>query len=94
MATCLDLTFNWAVITVISVEAKNLEQGKMKRTVREGGEGSSQRSEKRSRLVICSFSPNHAFPRPPLKGKYVLGPFISVLVIKCPTHHFDLACLL
>jgi hypothetical protein len=41
MATYLDLTFNWAVITVISVEAKNLEQGKMKRTGREGGEGSS-----------------------------------------------------
>jgi hypothetical protein len=25
-----------------------------------------------------------------LKGKCALGPFLSVLVIKCLTHHFDL----
>jgi hypothetical protein len=25
-----------------------------------------------------------------LKGKYAIGPFLSVLVIKCPTHHFEL----
>jgi hypothetical protein len=31
---------------------------------REGGEGSSQGSKKRSRLVICSFNPNRSFPRP------------------------------
>jgi hypothetical protein len=41
MATCLDLTFNRVVSIAISVEAKNLGQGKMKRTGREGGEGSS-----------------------------------------------------
>jgi hypothetical protein len=29
-----------------------------------------------------------------VKGKCALGPFLSVLVIKCPTQHFDLACLL
>jgi hypothetical protein len=29
-----------------------------------------------------------------LKGNCALGSFLSVLVIKCPTHHFDLACLL
>jgi hypothetical protein len=65
MATCLDLTFNRAVSIAISVEAKNLGQGKMKRTGREGGEGSSQGSEKQSRLVIRSFGSNRAFPRPP-----------------------------
>jgi hypothetical protein len=27
-----------------------------------------------------------------LKGKYALGPFLSVLVIKCPTHHLELTC--
>jgi hypothetical protein len=25
-----------------------------------------------------------------LKGKCALGPFLSVLVIMCPTHHFEL----
>jgi hypothetical protein len=46
MATCLDLTFNRAVSTTISMEAKNLGQGKTKRLGCEGGEGSSQGSEK------------------------------------------------
>jgi hypothetical protein len=27
-----------------------------------------------------------------LKEKCTLGPFLSVLVIKCPTHHFELTC--
>jgi hypothetical protein len=65
MATCLDLTFHEAVRTAISVEVNNLGQGKIKRFGHEGGEGSSQGSKMQSRLVIRSFSPNHAFPRPP-----------------------------
>jgi hypothetical protein len=28
------------------------------------------------------------------KGKYALGPFLVVLVIKCPTHHFELTLLI
>jgi hypothetical protein len=27
-----------------------------------------------------------------VKGKGALGPFLSVLVIKCPTHHLELIC--
>jgi hypothetical protein len=65
MATCLDLTFNRVVSTMISVEAKNSGQGKTKRFGREGGERSSHGSEKQSRLVIHSFNLNRAFPRPP-----------------------------
>jgi hypothetical protein len=65
MATYLDLTFNMVVSTTISVEVKNLGQGKIKRFGHEAGEGSSQGSEKRSRLVIYSFSPNTAFPCTP-----------------------------
>jgi hypothetical protein len=65
MATCLDLTYSRAVSTTLSVEAKNSRQGKTKRFGREGGEGSSQGSEKRSRLVIRPFNPNRSFPRPP-----------------------------
>jgi hypothetical protein len=65
IATCLDLTFNRAVSATISVEAKNSRQEKMIWTRCEGGEGSSEGSEKRSRLVIRSFSPNHGFPHPP-----------------------------
>jgi hypothetical protein len=64
MATCLDLTFSRAVSTTISMEAKNLGQWKTKRFGREGGEGSSQGSEKRSSLVIRPFNPNRSFPRP------------------------------
>ena len=63
MAICLDLTFNRAVSTTISVEEKNSEHGKTKRFGREGGEGSSQGSEKRPRLVIRSFNPNRSFSR-------------------------------
>jgi hypothetical protein len=65
MATCLDLTYSKAVSTALSVEAKNSGQGKTKRYGREGGEGSSQGSEKRSRLVIRPFNPNRSFPCPP-----------------------------
>ena len=64
MATCLDLTLNKAVSTTLSVEAKNSGQGKTKRFGHEGGEASSQGSEKRSRLVIRPFNPNRSFPRP------------------------------
>jgi hypothetical protein len=69
MATCLDLTYSKAVSTALSVEAKNLMQGNAldEETSygREGGEGSSQGSKKRSRLVIHPLNPNHSFPRPP-----------------------------
>jgi hypothetical protein len=65
MSTCLELTFNRSVSTTISMEAKNSGQGKTKRFGHEGGEGSSYGSEKRSRLVIRSFNPNHSFPHPP-----------------------------
>jgi hypothetical protein len=65
MATCLDLTYSRAVSTALSVEAKNTGRGKTKRYGREGGEGSSQGSEKRSRMVIRPFNPNRSFPRPP-----------------------------
>jgi hypothetical protein len=64
MATCLDLTFSRAMILALSVEAKNSGHGKTKRFGHEGGEGSSQGSEKRSRLVIRPFNPNRSFPRP------------------------------
>jgi hypothetical protein len=46
MVTCLDLTFNQAVSTSISVEVKNSGQGKAKRFGHERGEGSAQGSEK------------------------------------------------
>jgi hypothetical protein len=62
MATCLDLTYNRVVSTSLSVEAKNLGQGKPKRYV---GEGPFQGSEKRTRLVIRPFNPNHSSSRPP-----------------------------
>jgi hypothetical protein len=65
MATCLDLTYSKAVSTTLSVESKNLGQGKTKRYGREGSEGSSQGSEKRSRFLIRTFNPNRSFPRPP-----------------------------
>jgi hypothetical protein len=62
MATCLDLTYSRAVSTTLSVEAKNSGQGKVKRYA---GEGSSQGSEKRTRLVIRPFNQNCSSPRPP-----------------------------
>jgi hypothetical protein len=63
MATCLDLTYSRAVSTTLSVEAKNSGQGKIKRYA---GEGSSQGSKKRTRLVICTFNPNRSSPRLPI----------------------------
>jgi hypothetical protein len=65
MATCVDITYGRAVSTSLSVEANNSGQGKTKRFGREACEGSSQGSEKRSRLVIRPFNPNPSFPRPP-----------------------------
>jgi hypothetical protein len=62
MATCLDLSYSRSVSITLLVEAKNSGQGKSKRY---GGEGSSQGSEKRTRLVICPFNPNCSSPRPP-----------------------------
>jgi hypothetical protein len=62
MATCLDLTYSRVVSTALSVEAKNSGQGKTKRY---GGEGSSQGSEKRTRMVIRPLNPNISSPRPP-----------------------------
>jgi hypothetical protein len=59
MATCLDNPYSRVVSTTLSVEAKNSRQGKTKRY---GGEGSSQGSEKRSRLVIRPFNPNRSSP--------------------------------
>jgi hypothetical protein len=65
MATCLDLTYSRAISTALSVEANNSGQGKTKGY---GGEGSSQGSEKRTRLVIRPFNPypfkQHVFIRP------------------------------
>jgi hypothetical protein len=42
-------------------------------------------------LLICW---HKSLKRGRLKGKCALGPFLSVFVIKCPTHHFQLTCLL
>jgi subtilase family serine protease len=55
MATCLDLTYSRAVSTTLSVEAKNSGQGKTKRYGCEGGEGSSEGSEKRFEVGDSSF---------------------------------------
>jgi hypothetical protein len=65
MATCLDLTYSRAISTALSVEAKNSGQGKTKTYGHDGGEGSSQGSEKLSRLVIHPLNPTRFFPRPP-----------------------------
>jgi hypothetical protein len=62
MATCLDLTYSWAVSTTLSVEAKNTGQGKSKGYA---GERSTHGPEKRTRLVIRPFNPNRSSPRPP-----------------------------
>jgi hypothetical protein len=76
MATCLDLTYSTDVSTsLLLVEAKNSGQRKTKRY---GGEGSSQGSEKRSRLVIRPFKPNRSSPHPPTY------PFKQPVFI-CPT---------
>jgi hypothetical protein len=78
MATSLDLTYIRAMSTTLSVEAKNSGQGKTKRLGCEGGKGSSQGSEKRSRLVIRPFNPNRSFPRPH-------ACLFKQLVFFCPT---------
>jgi hypothetical protein len=75
MATCLDLTYSRVVSIALSMEAKNLGQGKTKKY---GGEGPSQGSEKRLRLVIHAFKPNRSFPRPPT---YPFKPPVFI----CPT---------
>jgi hypothetical protein len=62
MDTCLDLTYSRAVSATLSVEDKNSGQGKTKRYA---GEGSSQGSKKRTRLVIRPFNPNRSSPLPP-----------------------------
>ena len=62
MATCLDLMYSRAVSTARAVKAKNSGQGKPKRYA---GEGPSQGSEKRTRMVIRPFNPNRSSPRPP-----------------------------
>jgi hypothetical protein len=62
IAACLDFTYSRVICIAFSVEAKHLGQGKTKRY---GGEGSSQGSEKRTRLVIRPFNPNHSSPCPP-----------------------------
>jgi hypothetical protein len=75
MATCLDLTYSRAVRTTLSVEAKNAGQGESKGYA---GERSTQRPEKRTRLVIRPFNPNRSSPRPPTY------PFRQPIFI-CPT---------
>jgi hypothetical protein len=62
MATCLDLTYSSAVSTTLAVEAINAGHGKSKGYA---GEKSTQGPEKRTRLVIRPFNPNHSSPRPP-----------------------------
>jgi hypothetical protein len=62
MATCLDLTYNRAVSTALSVEAKNTGPGKSKGF---GGDRFNQGPEKRTRLVIRPFNQNCSSPRPP-----------------------------
>jgi hypothetical protein len=62
VATCLDLTYSRAVSTALEVEAKNARHGKSKGYA---GERSTQRPEKRTRLVIRPFNPNRSSPRPP-----------------------------
>jgi hypothetical protein len=85
MATCLDLTYNRAVRIALSVEAKNSGQGKTKSFGREGGEGSSHGSEKRSRLVIRPFNPNRSFPRPPA---YPLKQPVFICPTPAPTQNY------
>ena len=62
MATCLDLTYSRAISTTLSVEAKNVGQGKSKGYA---GERSTQGPKKRTRLVIRPFNPNRSSPHPP-----------------------------
>jgi hypothetical protein len=62
MATCLDLTCSRAVSTTLSVEVKNVGQGKSKGYA---SERSTQGPVKRTRLVIRPFNSNRSSPRPP-----------------------------
>jgi hypothetical protein len=62
MATCLDLTYSRAVSTALAVDDKNAGHGKSNGYV---GERSTQGPEKRTRLVIRPFNPNHSSPCPP-----------------------------
>jgi hypothetical protein len=62
MATCLDLTYCRVVSTALAVEAKNAGHGKSKGYA---GERSTRGPEKRTRLVIRPFNPNHSSCRPP-----------------------------
>jgi hypothetical protein len=62
MATCLDLTYSWAISTALSVEAKYAGPGKSKGC---GGDRPNQGHKKRQRLVICPFNPNRCSPRSP-----------------------------
>lgn len=62
MATCLDHTYNKAVSTTLTVQAKNARHGKTKGYA---GERSNQGPEKRTRLVIRHFNQNRSSPRPP-----------------------------
>jgi hypothetical protein len=62
MDTCLDLTYNRAVSTALSVEAKYAGPGKSKGY---GGDRPNQGPEKRQRLVIRPFNQNRSSPRPP-----------------------------
>jgi hypothetical protein len=62
MATCLDLIYSRVVSTTLAVEAKNVGHRKSKGYA---GERSTQGPEKRTRMVIRLFNPNHSSPRPP-----------------------------
>jgi hypothetical protein len=84
MATCLDLTYSRVVSTTLSVEAKNSGQGKTKRFGCEWGEGSSQGSKKRSRLVIRPFNPNRSFPRSPA---YPFNQLVFICPITAPAQN-------
>jgi hypothetical protein len=76
MATCLHLTYSRAVSTSLSVEAKNVGQGKSKG---HAGERSTQGPKKRTRLVIRPFNPNRSSPCPPtypLRQPYLFVPLL------------------
>jgi hypothetical protein len=77
MATCLDLTYNRVVSTTLAVEAKNAGHGKSKGYA---GERSTQGPEKRTRLVIRHFIPNHSSSRPlsyPFKHPVFICPTLA-----------------
>jgi hypothetical protein len=82
MATCLDLTYSRAVSTTLAVEAKTIGHGKSKGF---GGERSNQGPEKRTRLVIRPFNPNHSSPRPP-SYPFKQPVFIRSTIAPAPTN--------